>query len=475
MNTTDSNDPSSSLCAKAIAGLRSWLRLLLLALILLCGSIGTVVASEPPDGTPIASSPGQALPASDRGAGVDAYATWLSNGFSQLAPLIPAMTESAETAAKLYIDEGWDIGVIGDPGAYFESSGRSGGLMTARAGWSVDELAEDKAIVILSLRDDQWRRQIHKDIVHARELSQSGRWKVIGLGRADLIEKAEQEGVAFIAKLPIPAPPGVGLFEREDGTPLVPTTPALKVAAMWMWFGEFVGACTRRGEMPPMYMGYALEGGAERAEQLSGMRLHKTAPPPIEAGKLAKEYLRIVREEVQNFFEKERENIIEVACTLGKAHASGKKLWGFYHNHALIMGQNQYPLSPMLIQQLSNGWFDMRVGMDQLGESDVIFCIGFDRRFNGWKFESWDQDVRATGATLLWSFAARRAEDIEVLEANNEPLIEQHWAHGDAVVEVPGYDIRILPSSGVICHAVLWSVNAELVNQVYKDARVAAQ
>ena len=43
----------------------------------------------------------------------------------------------------------------------------------------------------------------------------------------------------------------------------------------------------------------------------------------------------------------------------------------------------------------------------------------------------------------------------------DEVYIDQHWAFGDAVVEVPGYDVKILPTSGVISEAVLWMVCAE--------------
>jgi hypothetical protein len=44
-----------------------------------------------------------------------------------------------------------------------------------------------------------------------------------------------------------------------------------------------------------------------------------------------------------------------------------------------------------------------------------------------------------------------------------ETIIWQHWAMGDAVVNVPGYDIKILPPSGVIAEAVLWMTESEML------------
>ena len=46
-----------------------------------------------------------------------------------------------------------------------------------------------------------------------------------------------------------------------------------------------------------------------------------------------------------------------------------------------------------------------------------------------------------------------------------EMYINQHWAMGDSLVTVPGYDVKILPPSGVIEDAVYWSINAEMLRQ----------
>jgi uncharacterized phosphosugar-binding protein len=45
----------------------------------------------------------------------------------------------------------------------------------------------------------------------------------------------------------------------------------------------------------------------------------------------------------------------------------------------------------------------------------------------------------------------------------DELFIDQHWKHGDAVVEVPGYDIPILPTSGVLTETILRMVESEIV------------
>ncbi|NQT93839.1 MAG: hypothetical protein HQ559_13855 [Lentisphaerae bacterium] len=43
-----------------------------------------------------------------------------------------------------------------------------------------------------------------------------------------------------------------------------------------------------------------------------------------------------------------------------------------------------------------------------------------------------------------------------------ELFVEQHWPFGDCAVQFPGYDIKILPPSGVAAEAITGMVLAEL-------------
>jgi uncharacterized phosphosugar-binding protein len=42
-------------------------------------------------------------------------------------------------------------------------------------------------------------------------------------------------------------------------------------------------------------------------------------------------------------------------------------------------------------------------------------------------------------------------------------MIDQQWHLGDAVVSCPGHDVPILPTSGVMAEAVLWSVVSDIL------------
>ena len=71
-----------------------------------------------------------------------------------------------------------------------------------------------------------------------------------------------------------------------------PLDTVANVSDLWIWTGEFVGACTRRGKMPVLYQSYGLPGGPERGKKYQGKRFHDDLTiQPIGPGVLGREYL----------------------------------------------------------------------------------------------------------------------------------------------------------------------------------------
>jgi hypothetical protein len=46
-------------------------------------------------------------------------------------------------------------------------------------------------------------------------------------------------------------------------------------------------------------------------------------------------------------------------------------------------------------------------------------------------------------------------------EPQPDLLIDTQWEYGDAAVCLPGYDLKILPASGVLQSAVFWTLVAK--------------
>jgi hypothetical protein len=408
--------------------------------------------------------------------GINAYSSWLLSAMDVLRDSLPTIADAADAAAEEYVGSEAPIAVDGDVSVAAEAFRRAGGLMNLESYWRVpDSLTGGPAILVLALREDQFAGDSIVDTTVLTAANHSGGpWTVIGLGRPELLDRAAADGVEFAGRVPTPAAPNEGLFATGDDTHLVPTSPPMTAAGLWTWTGEFVAACTRRDLMPPMYLAFSQEGGKEREDRFKGQRSHGEVPDPIDRELLGGRYIDELRANVEQVATAERDDLIAGADTLLDAHDAGGRDWGFYHGHAMVLGQSNYPHDPQDPRQINPGkWFSPSIGdfeIDDLGPKDAILCIGYNSRFAGWK--KWDnkkgvpmdERLRSDGARLIWSFALREdKDDAEVLEANDEILIDQHWPEGDAVVEVPGYDIPILPTSGVISHQVHRTVQAGML------------
>ena len=83
--------------------------------------------------------------------------------------------------------------------------------------------------------------------------------------------------------------------------------------------------------------------------------------------------------------------------------------------------------------------------------------------------------VRVQATKLLQipvlAVAAACAEGETIIAGAGEPeegdpmpdyRIRPHWPYGDSLVSVPGYGIRVLPSSGIVQTAVYWAVQGSI-------------
>ena len=75
-----------------------------------------------------------------------------------------------------------------------------------------------------------------------------------------------------------------------------------------------------------------------------------------------------------------------------------------------------------------------------------------------------------------YALAHRRGvRTVEVISGTDEPerggpqpdyVIRPSWPYGDSLVDVPGYDVKILPSSGIVQAAIYWAVVGSMVHEL---------
>jgi hypothetical protein len=79
-----------------------------------------------------------------------------------------------------------------------------------------------------------------------------------------------------------------------------------------------------------------------------------------------------------------------------------------------------------------------------LGSDGYLIWMGY---YNGVPPDKWEA-VRRAKARAAWIMVPRPDQKLN-FEQYGDVFINQHWEPGDAAVAMPGYDIRILPPSGV--------------------------
>ena len=322
-------------------------------------------------------------------------------------------------------------------------------------------MGDKPAIILLALEEDRLQEQLQQLAQMAK--AERGRF-VVAFARDEILERARKAGATFDAVVNIHAAEHDGLFQTPDGGHVVPTVFTARIIAMWVWMGEFVAACTRLGKMPPMYQSIAVPPGYIRITQdisdPNGFRrFHGAVPPRIPPGKLGREYIRELGRNLSTMHDSEMADIRAAAALAVRARRNGNALYTAPFGHSV-------PHHP---QGYFESFDETREKLKEQGqdakfnEGDFVLVLGYD-----WPIPSGIEASRA-GAIVAWSITSYKLHEIECI-APDEILIDQHWALGDALVAVPGYDVKICPPSGVLAEAVLWMVNAEMHSLLHDSA-----
>ena len=108
----------------------------------------------------------------------------------------------------------------------------------------------------------------------------------------------------------------------------------------------------------------------------------------------------------------------------------------------------------------AGAYVDAMLGMGDrenpaVGADDVYLWVGYyDRPVENLGL------VEGVGCRAIYICGARPVDPIALRK--DRVVIDPYWSFGDGGVAVPGYDIRILPPSGVVQTACLWMVVGEM-------------
>jgi len=192
-----------------------------------------------------------------------------------------------------------------------------------------------------------------------------------------------------------------------------------------------------------------LPGGPERGKKYQGKRFHDDlSVKPIPAGVLGRAYLDQIERMLAKVGGAQMPKILEAAKWWGRATSTTVLVTGhIFPRHA--QDPRTLPLGALVAVP---AWEDKDL-LDASHPPQFVLYVGYQ-----FAPQRLVDQAKAMEVKLLY-FDVQPAQPPE--PARNILYIDPAWPLADGCVTVPGYDVPILPASGVVQAAIYWTLASE--------------
>jgi len=333
---------------------------------------------------------------------------------------IPAIVEAANEAAKR-LARGGRFLAGGQSSWVSELCGRAGGIMMLRP--LRDQSLEENDVIIYACEPG---------IDPPASLTDT-KALVIGFGAS---------------------PTSVGRFSFSNPAADAGISPTLANAIPgWLFVGETVAALTRLGKMPVMFETIGAYGGYARiAKYKNGeIAFHDDVNvPPIPGGVIANRYIDTVSAMLRRIEKEERTALEKTGAWAREAKAGGKRLYMYSMGHLFPAEVEKTDIGKLFRSAAWNAGFRSETPKDEYGPGDLAILIGYQHPAE-------DLLRRARPAGARGAYVSVRL-DRDFTQDDEVAWIDPMWNWSDACVFLEGYDVPILPASGVVNGAIAWEI-----------------
>jgi len=252
-------------------------------------------------------------------------------------------------------------------------------------------------------------------------------------------------------------------------SPLVSFRPLEQIMRGWAAAGEMIGACIRGGRMPIIWMSVWLEGAFVRNAAFTdhnNLREPWSAPlfhndryiPPPAPGRIASDYLDFI-ENIRQVLLAQADKLRLAGRWLADARRAGRRVFAVLvgHSYPAILKPDYGPEYPV---EFGPSASDLRRALPaSLREGDVAVHLGYG--------PTQPEDVRMwveKGVRLIHSTPYGRMKGVK--DHKNLIWLDLPWRPGDACVDLPGYGVRLLPSSSAADTLAYFAIMAEMVQSM---------
>ena len=383
------------------------------------------------------------------------YLAALLAGVEGLRLRLPAISEVADQVAGRLAADGRLLLASVRPDFTSEGFIRSGGLMLAEE-WTPETVLSPDDVVILG-----WSgAPLDQELELLWDLRASGAL-IVGIGPASWDGADEQVGADLFLKSSLPLTRAVTAPFGGESYPLISLQ---NLVVLWTFIGEIVAALTRVGQMPAMYQSVLVAGARDRNARFVGSRFHQTHQvPAMPLGQVGGDYLDAIGGILGALIEEEARAIDQVGEVCAQVLNDGGVIHAGMISHFPVY-QHGAPGDPLYMRRLArlDGESPSVAELErELESGDLFFFLGYYRR----PTQAY-QVVRRAGARIVEVITG------DGLDGPPQPdyVIRPKWPFGDAVTRVPGYDVEILPSSGIVQAAIYWAVVAAIWQNLAEQA-----
>ena len=379
----------------------------------------------------------------DRRPAAEHYFDLLEQGLIVSRSQMPAIIASAQEAARRLVSGGMIYVAEAQPGFSREAISRAGGVMSARSISCKDRVTPTHNDVILMGLDGEFNVDEQEALLA---------WLAKGASIVVFATEAVDIGQALSSQVTIVRGGPKGMTIEVDGQEkLCPTDTLVNAVNLWVWTAECTSACTRLGKMPVHYWSHGLTGGRDRTNRYAGKIFHDDFDiKAIPAGILGHAYLDTVKSCLFSFRSSQMTKLKRAATWYRRGlrthQATTLTIGHFFPGHIM---DSRAPQAITLHE--SNGLLITQAPETDLQPGQFVFYLGYQFAPSRLINESLTQGYRLVYLTVK---PGEPAENIIHLCPG--------WPLDDGCVRVPGYDVPILPASGVINAAIYWAFLAEV-------------
>lgn len=325
---------------------------------------------------------------------------------------LPAMSSLAEQAAER-LAKGRRLWAAGSPALVSEVCGRAGGLMMIRPLPSGELACGD---VVLFFAGEGAERP-----------AANGDGLVISFGAGgSLPDHALEAGVSST----------VGM-----------------AASAWVFTGELIAALTRLSKMPVIYESIGAYGGFSRISEFKNGEVawHENhSVKPVAAGVMGRAYIDSVRAMLRRIEKEHRRDLDKVGEWARSARSGGKRLYMYSMGHMFPDEIAKSDIGKLFRSGVWNAGFRNPRPDDEWRRGDLVVHVGYQH-----PPDDLLRRARTVGARAVYVCIVSHRD---FTRDANVVRIDPMWDWADACVSLEGYDIPVLPVSGVINSAIAWEI-----------------